>query len=481
LTESLLLSVAGGVGGVILAAWSLDFLAILIPEDLTTAALRFDGGIIAFAVALCGLTTIVFGVLPSRHGWRFGVAESLNQWSARGGEHRSAHRLRALLVVSQAALAMMLLVAAGLLVRTFGRLSSVDPGFRAGNVLTMRTALPWYRHEDQKKRDAFYRDVLRRAEALPGVSHAGYVTWLPYTNFGGTSSFLIEGKPEPAPGKHNDANVRLTSPGYFPAMGMTLTRGRFLAGSDATPAAPAVVVNQTMARTFWPGEDALDRRFKMCRDCGWIRIAGIARDLHQKSVDTKPRPEFFVHYSQFGFFAPQDLAIRFTGDAAALANAVRRAVWDVDPQQPIADVKLLTEYLDEDLGPRRFQSQLLGAFAALAVLLASLGIYGVLAYAVAQRRREIGVRLALGAQQREIVRMVISQGVRPALAGLVIGLALSLGLAQLIAALLFGVHPRDPMTFTVAAAILLAVALFAAWLPARRAGSTRLVEALRHE
>jgi predicted permease len=425
--------------------------------------------------------TFLFGALPSRHAWRFGLAESLNQSSARSGEHRAAHRLRSLLVVSQAALALMLLVAAGLLVRTFGRLSSVDPGFRAENVLTMRTALPWYRHGDRKGRDAFYRNVLQRVEALPGVSHAGYVTWIPYTNFGGTSSFLIEGKPEPRPGEENDANVRLASPGYFPAMGMTLVRGRLLTESDAAPSAPTVVINQTMAGKFWPSEDPLDRRFGFCRECPWIRIAGIVRDMHQKSLDTEPRPELFIHYSHVGHFAPQDLAIRFTGDPAALATAVRRAVWEVDPQQPIADVKLLTEYLDEDLAPRRFQSQLLGAFAALAVLLASLGIYGVLSYAVAQRRREIGVRLALGAEPRDVMGLVLSQGLRPALIGLAVGLIAALGLAQFVSALLFDVRPRDPLTFAGSAVLLLLVAVVAAWLPAWRAGSTPPMEALRHE
>jgi predicted permease len=268
-------------------------------------------------------------------------------------------------------------------------------------------------------------------------------------------------------------------------MAMPLFEGRMLKESDRAGAEAVAVINRTMARKFWPSENALNHRLRICSDCPWLRVVGEVSDIHQTAIDTEPRPEYYVPFDQLsqalGFAAPQDLAIRVSGDAAALAPAVRKAIWEVDPQQPVAQVRVLADYVDEDLAPRRFQTQLTGAFAAVALLLAALGIYGVLSYSVSQRRREIGVRMALGADQKDILALIARQGMRPAVTGLVIGFVAAYGLAHLISSLLYNVHPRDPITFGAAAVTLLGTALLACWLPARRAASVETGSVLHYE
>jgi putative ABC transport system permease protein len=257
------------------------------------------------------------------------------------------------------------------------------------------------------------------------------------------------------------------------ALGMKLIAGRLLTTADHADTEPVAVINQTMAKKFWPGEDALNHRVRTCPDCSWFRIVGIVGDIHQWALDVDVRSEQYVPFDQLPqqlpFAPPQDLAIRVAGDPESLALAVRRAIWDVDPQQPVAQVRVLADYLDADLAPHRFQTQLIGAFAVVALVLASLGIYGVLAYSVSQRRREIGVRMALGADRSDVLRLVTAQGLRPALAGLAIGFIAAYGLSYLISELLHGIGSHDPITFGVSAAVLLGTALLACWIPARRA------------
>jgi putative ABC transport system permease protein len=483
-TENLVLSAAGTVLGLFVAAWSVEFLSTLIPSNLTTASLVLDGRLMLFAFALGVVTTLLFGAVPARQAWRLGVAEAI-QSGARSGEHRSTNRLRSWLVVSQTAFTFVLLVAGGLMLRTFAELRAIDPGFHGDNVLTMRTVLPTTKYRGVALRGAFYSQVLDRIKALPGVVDAGYTSWLPYRNWGGTSQFEIEGRPAPPRGQEFDSNIRLVTPGYIPAMGMTVLKGRILNSGDHTGTEAVAVINETMQRKYWPSEDPLDHRVRICPECPWFRIVGMVADIHQQALDLAVRPEYYVPFDQLSqalpWAPPQDLAVRASGNPVALAADIRSAVWAVDAQQPVTGVKVLSEFLDDDLAPRRFQTQLIGGFAVLALLLASLGVYGVLSYAVSQRQREIGVRMALGAGPWEILRLVTRQGMTPALIGVAIGFITAYGLSNLISQLLYGITPHDTVTFAAAAAVLLVVALLACWIPARRASRTDPLTALHYE
>lgn len=471
--ENIVLSVAGVLLGLALAEVSLEFLSLLIPSDLTSARLVLDSRMLLFAFLLGTLTTLLFGAAPALQAWRLGVVETLGQGGSRSGEQRSTLRMRSWLVVSQTAFTFILLVAGGLMLRTFAHLRAIDPGFRGEQVLTMRTTLTQLRYRGVAPRAAFYSQVLERVQVLPGVVDAGYTSWIPYMNLGGASSFDIDGRPAPPPGQANDSNIRLVTPGYLTALGMKLLAGRLLTPADHAGTEPVAVINQTMAKKYWPGEDALNHRVRICPDCPWFRIVGMVGDIHQWALDVEVRPEYYVPFDQLPqalpFAPPQDLAIRVAGDPASLAQAVRRAIWAVDPQQPVAQVRVLADYLEADLAPHRFQTQLIGAFAVVALVLASIGIYGVLAYTVSQRRREIGVRMALGADRGDVLRLITAQGLRPAFVGLAIGFIAAYGLSYLISELLHGVGSHDPITFGVSAAVLLSTALLACWIPARRA------------
>jgi putative ABC transport system permease protein len=356
--ENIVLSSAGVLLGLMLAALSVQFLCLLIPDKLNVAVPVLDGRMFVFALVLGIVTTVLFGGVPARQAWRLGMVESLGQGSSRSGQQRSTHRLRSWLVISQTAFTFVLLVAGGLMLRTFVHLHTLDPGFRGENVLTLRTALPLPRYRGLGPRAVFYSQVLDQVKALPGFVEAGFTSWIPYMNSGGSANFVIEGRgPLPA-GVDYDANVRLVTPGYLSAMGMTLLEGRLLTSADHAGTEPVAVINRTMARNFWPEEDALNHRLRICPECPWLRIVGEVADIHQKEIAVEARPEYFVPFDQMPqalpFAAPQDMAIRVAGDAAAIAPAVRRAIWAVDPQQPVAQVRILNDYLREDLAPRRF-------------------------------------------------------------------------------------------------------------------------------
>jgi predicted permease len=483
-TENAVLSFAGVLLGLLLADWSLQFLSLLVPENLTAAALVIDKRMLLFAFILGLATTLLSGAVPARQAWRTGISEALGQGGSRSGEQQSTHRMRAWLVICQTAFTFVLLVAGGLMLRAFIHVHALDPGFRGEHVLTLRTTLPLPRYRGTETRGEFYSRVLERVRELPGVVDAGFTSWIPYMNSGGSATFQIENRVPPA-GVQYAANIRLVTPGYLPAMGMTLLAGRMLTTADHAGTEPVAVVNRTMAAQFWPGEDAMDRRFRICPTCPWLRIVGQVADVHQQALAVEARPEYFVVFDQLPealrFAAPQDMAIRVTGDAAALAPSARRAIWAVDPQQPVSQVRVLDDYLAQDLAPRRFQTELTGAFAGIALLLASLGIYGVLSYTVSQRRREIGVRMALGAGRSDVLRLIARQGMAPVLAGLMIGFVAAYGLAHLISGLLSGVRPHDPTAFAIAAVVLAGTAFLACWIPARRAAGIDPGTVLRSE
>jgi predicted permease len=485
LTESLLLAVAGGTAGLLFAWLSFSFLKQIVPAGMAlNAGVRIDARIFGFTLLLSFLTGIVFGLLPALQAAKVDLNEALKQSGGRAGTGGGHRRLRSALVVIEVALALVLLVGAGLLINAFLRLRSLDIGVNAENVLTLRTTLSRNKYGELPKRDAFYRQVLERVRALPGVVSAGYTTAAPLTWKGGTSSFAIEGREQ---GAGQDAQNRQVSAGYMETMGVKLRRGRFFDERDGAHSQPVAMINETMARQFWPGENALGRRFKLGwvdSRSPWVMIVGVVGDMKEMGLDAPAKAEMFFPYQQMPnslWNMPRDLMVRTTGDPMSVAAAVRQAVWSVDGNQPVSNIRTMDEILSEDVAQRRIGMMLLASFAALALALASLGIYGVLSYSVTQRTQEIGIRMALGAGSKDVLWMVLADGMRLAAAGIAIGLGASFALTHLMEALLFEVSATDPLTFALIAALLTGVALLACWIPARRAARVNPMTSLRFD
>jgi putative ABC transport system permease protein len=359
-------------------------------------------------------------------------------------------------------------------------------------VLTLRTSLADNRYGEPARRAAFYEQVLSRVKGLPGVTAAGYTTAVPLTRKGGANGLSLEGR-DNGPTSTWNANHREVSPDYFRAIGQTLREGRAFDDRDDERAQPVAAVNEAMARAYWPGESAVGKRFKVGSPDSpqpWLTIVAVVSDVRQMGADEPVKPEMYVPYRQaapfwskapYSFFKPRDLVVRTSGDPQSLVAAVRGAIHEVDPYQPVNGVRTMDEVLGVETAQRRLGMILLTSFAALALLLAALGIYGVLAFFVVQHTQEIGVRLALGARPSDVLRLVVGRGMRLALAGVVIGLAASFGLARLLASLLYEVSPGDPATYALVAVLLACVALVACLVPARRATKVDPMVALRYE
>lgn len=487
LTETILLSFAGGAAGVVLAAWTLGFLTKLMPLAIAaTTTIHLNTPVLMFATAIAGGAGILFGLAPALQVSTVMIAGTLKE-GGRSGASGKRSGMRSALVVAQVTASVILLIGTGLMLQTLWRLSQVDPGFRPDHVLCLRTSLSHSKYRQLKDRVEFYQRVLAGVRALPGVVSAGYITYLPLTNGGGTSEFIIEGKAKRR-GERDDANHRVVTGDYLRAIGARLIAGRFLSKSDGPDASPVALVNQTMARQYWPGENPLGKRFRL--DNGdpaapWITIVGVVGDIRQMALDVAARAEMYFSYQQpagsFGYFTPRDLAMRVAGDPLNLVAAVRRVVAEVDQEQPVSHVQPMEELLDSEVASRRVQAQLLGAFALLALILASLGIYGVLAYAVTQRTSEIGLRMALGARQTDVLWGVMGQGAKLIGGGVVLGMAGAWMLTRLMGSLLYGIRATDPGTFAGAVALFLLVGLSACYFPARRAARVDPTLALRHE
>jgi predicted permease len=486
LTESLLLAGLAGATGLLLSIWGTRFLASLIPAGIAPpAGSGVDARVLAFTIVVSIATGILFGMIPATRISHLDLVGSMKQGSARSGVGSGGRRLGNALVISEVALAIVLLAGAALMIRSLENLYHLDPGFRADHVLVMRTPLPRQKYEAFARRTAFYDQVLARVGSLPGVVAAGYTTWVPLTNEGGATGITIEGRPEPAPGKILIPNTRIVSRDYVRALGMTLVEGRLLDERDAMGAPPVALINQTMARNYWPGENPIGRRFKQGAyqaNSPWITVAGIVGDVHQAGLDVPARAEMYLPYQQQDFgFEPEYLAVRSSGDPLQLAEAVRQQVWAVDKEQPVAGVMPLEDLVGETLAPRRMQALLLGGFAGLALLLAALGIYAVISFGVAQRAQEISVRVAMGAQPRDVLRMILSQGLKLFGIGAALGLAAALALSRALVHLLYGVSPSDPASFAAVTAVLAGVSLLACYVPARRAMRMDPVAGLRNE
>jgi predicted permease len=447
-----------------------------------STSLKIDLPLLGFAMMISLVTGIIFGLAPALQSSKVDLNEALKQ-GGRTASSAGGNKLRGAFVVAEVALALILLVGAGLLMQTVFHMRNQYSGFQPEKLLTLRTQLPSYKYGEHPRRVAFYDQVLERVKALPGVTAVGYTTSVPLQWPGGANGFTIEGRDQT--GNTPNAIHRQISLDYFQTMGIGLRRGRYFDEGDRKDSVPVVIVNETLARQYWPHEDALGKRFKLgVPNAPWVTIVGVVVDVREMGMDDPVRAEMYFPYRQitshFGY-APRDLVIRTTGDPLSLVAVVSREIHAVDPDQPISNIATMGEVLTERTGARRLGMILLTAFAGLALLLASLGIYGVLSFFVAQQTREIGVRLALGAQLRDILVLVLKKGMGLALLGVAVGLIAAFALARLMASLLFGVRATDPITFAAIALILTGVALLACYIPARRATKVDPLVALRYE
>jgi putative ABC transport system permease protein len=479
LVESVAFSVAAGVVGILLALWGVAALVATTPLDiprLQTA--RVDTAVLAFATFMSMATGIVFGVAPALQLSRPDHGEALND-AGRGSSGAHAARTGRVLVVAEIALSLVLLTGAGLLVRSFLRLQQVEPGFVPQRAVTMQLLLPGSRYPDAAAQVRFFRLVHDRTGAAPGVQSAAVATTLPMSGSNLGAGFTVDDHPLANPADRPTAAGFAVSPDYFVTMGIQLVRGRAFTARDDEKAPPVAIINETMAQRFWPNEDALGRRLT---SYGGVsrEVVGIVRDVKNRDLAENAGPQLYTPFVQtpWPFLA---VVARTAGDPVGLSATLRQAIASVDPDLAAGDVRTIDDYLAQSVATPRFNATLIAGFAILALFLAGCGLYGVMSYAVVQRSREIGIRMALGAQPGDVRGMVVSQAMRMGVAGLAIGLAGALAASRLLGTLLFDVSPSDPGTFVVVCTLLLGVVLVAAYLPARRATRVDPMVALRSE
>jgi putative ABC transport system permease protein len=481
LTESLVLGVTGGALGLLVAQWSLAALAAFSPVDLGSVGhVRLSYPVLAFTAAVSLATAVICGLAPAYESARAETQEALKDGARGAGAGVRHRRMRQLFVVAEIALAVVLLVGAGLLLRSFAALRGVNPGFDATNVLTARITVPIAKYSTAAARLTFFREAVARVAQLPGVQSAGAISFLPLTGLGAATSFTIVGQPPPANGQGPVTDVRVCDDGYFQAMKVPLLRGRLFTEREMRETRNVVVINDTLARRYFAGEDPIGKSLTIAMNDPIVptEIIGVVGDMKVVDFATESRAMTYWPHPQLAYSA-MTLTIRTASDPASIAPALEREIRALDKDQPLADVRTMDQWISKTLAQSRFNSLLLSAFAGLALLLAALGIYGVMSYAVSQRTAEIGVRLALGASGGDILAMVVWSGLRLAAAGLTVGIALAVALSRTLSVLLFETTGTDPLTFFAVAGVLGAIALLACLLPARRAARIPPIEALR--
>ena len=483
LTESSLLSLLGGLGALAVATAAVRALAVLYPESVPRLAeVEVDTTVLLFNLGLMAFVTLAVGLIPALRVSRLALHETLKEGGRQGGGV-SRHRTRAALVVTEVALATVLLVGAGLLIRSFQQLMAVDPGFRPEQVLTTQLSLSSGRYPDQAARAEFFRRLTEELEAQPGVVSAAVINVLPMSGVRDDVSIGAEGYTPPNPDLLDFIEHRMVTPDYFKTLGVPVLKGRPFTDQDRKGSQPVVILSQSLARKFWGDQDPIGRRVKpggIDSSTPWHTVVGVVGEVHHDGAREGEVPIWYkpVYQQSWNWM---HLAVRTTGDPAQAVRLVKDAVGRIDPRQPIFSTRVMTEMAAELVSADQFNANLLIVFAGLALGLAAIGIYGVISYSVGQRTQEIGIRIALGAQSVDILKMMVGQGLLLVLIGLGIGLAGAFALTRFLESLLFGVTPTDPATFAAVAAVLAAVALLACYLPARRATKVDPMVALRYE
>jgi predicted permease len=486
LTESVLLGLIGGALGALFSIWNLKWIHVLGTKSIPRlASIGLDWRVLLFTLVISLLSGVLFGLAPALRISRLDLNSALKD-ASRGSAGASAvwgrgNNLRRLLVVSELALSVVLLIGAGLLIRSYSRLQNVAPGFNPKNVLTFDLALSGHRYDDKQARLNAFNELWRRCAEIPGVTASGSITALPLSAAFAWTPITIEGR-TPLPGeKFLNADARVVGGKYFQAMEIPLRAGRFFNEDDVAGKMPAVLIDEFMAQQLWPGQSAVGKRMRMVESqVPWFTIVGVVGRVKHESLDSDPRIAFYLPQTQYPG-REMTVVLRGAAEAGALSSAVKQQLRGIDSDLPMYAVQTMTDRVDESLARRRFSMLLLGLFAAFALALATVGIYGVMAYLVNQGRREIGIRLALGATQKAILQLVVAQGMTLAIGGVAIGLAAALIFSRMMRSLLFGVSAADPLTFCAIAALLALVALLATYIPARRAARVDPIQCLRSE
>jgi putative ABC transport system permease protein len=483
LTEGAVIAVAGGVAGVLLAYWGTAALVALSPTGLLDPTqVRLNGFVLLFTAGLSMVTGIVFGLAPALGASKVDLQESLREGGRGTTASRARHRAGNLLVVSQIAVALVLVSGAGLLIRSLARLEQVNPGFDPGHLLTAQLLLSPSKYGKPADSIAFFGNLLDRIRAIPGVKSASGDAFLPFTGIGAGTDFTIVGRAAPRPDEKWTTRVHVVLPGYFHTLGIPLLRGRGFNEAEETEARNVAVISESLARRYFPNQNPLGQRIviDMKDENTPSTIIGVVGDVHEQQLDQTPQPAVYWPYPELPRSA-MTLALRTPAAPASVLPAIRSGLASLDPGLPLADVRTMDERLGESVGVARLAAVLLGLFAAIALSLAAVGVYSVIAHVFAERTHEIGVRMALGASRAGVLRMVLERGALLALAGAGLGVAGALALTRFLVSLLYGVEPTDPLTFAAVSLILIGVALLACYIPARRAAKVDPMVALRYE
>jgi putative ABC transport system permease protein len=481
----MIIALLGGAAGIVVALWGIDLLRAANPGE---AAKYADGWknfglnyqVLAFTFGLSLLSGFVFGLAPAWQVSKPNVNDALKEGGRQVGG--GSHRLRSLLVVSEIALSLMLLIGAGLFIRSFAALLKSDPGFKPEGVLTANLNLPAAKYKEEPQRAAFYADLVQRVKTLPGVQSAAVVNYIPLGGANSSDIFLIEGAPEPKAGQEEEGRYRVCTPDYFQTMGISILKGRGFTEQDKKGSLPVVIVNETLARKYWPAGDALGKRIRFygpLERAPWMEIVGIVQDVKHE-LNLPVTPEYYLPHAQDSWNA-MVLVARTSVDPGSMAAPIRQQVLAIDKDQPVFDVKTMNEVRAISISVYSIGSVSMTIFAIVALLLAAVGIYGVMAFAVTQRTQEIGIRMALGARALDVLKLVLRNGMSLAVIGAVIGLAGAFVITRFMSSLLFEVSPTDLLTFALVTIGLLLVAVFACYIPARRATKVDPLVALRYE
>jgi putative ABC transport system permease protein len=478
-TESLVLAILGGGLGVLLAGWGISLLKLILPGNFPNPdAVRINGPVLLFTIFSSLATGLIFGLAPALQTSRVSLTGTLKE-GERGGDSRQHDRLRSILVVSEMALAIILLMGTGLLLHSFVRLQEVDPGFKPDHLLTMEVSLPDVKYPDPQKA-AFFARLLEQVRGLPGVESAGAVGHLPLA--GDIESYDMEvASRAPLPNEYANPDCHVVEPGYFEAMKIPLVAGRYFDKRDAAESPHVVIINEAVVRNVFPNQNPLGKRLKLGLNSSTWEIIGVVGNTKDITLDLAASESVYTPYAQAPLWNTMALTIRTTTNPLALARSVHELVLGIDRDQPVSKVRSMDEVVEASVAAPRFRTLLLGLFGLTALLLAGLGIYGVMSYSVSQRRREIGIRMALGAKHPEVIKLVLRRSLLLTLAGLGTGLAGALGLTHFLSSMLYEVRTTDPLTFVGVAAVLTACALLASYIPARRATKVDPMEALRYE